>query len=219
MSGTAKCSTEPRPGADSRGRWRRVAGLILLVAAGARRGRRAPVGLAGRRVAPRVRRAARTEHAAPGARALGRRTYRPTVVVRRGTSQGSGTIIASVDGETLVLTAAHVVKAEGPILVELHRYNLGMERHAGNARRLAARDQGQRRGRRHRRRPVDRSHRENDRSALCRSVRRAQRRTAARYHGHLDRDRPGAQADTLEFSVGGNGQVRAQRQPRRPAVL
>src|ERR1700679_49811 len=56
------------------------------------------------------------------------RTYRPTVVVRRGTSQGSGTIIASVDGETLVLTAAHVVKAEGPVWVELHRYNLGMER-------------------------------------------------------------------------------------------
>jgi S1-C subfamily serine protease len=55
-------------------------------------------------------------------------TYRPTVLVRRGTSQGSGTIIASIDGETLVLTAAHVVKAEGPIVVELHRYNLGMER-------------------------------------------------------------------------------------------
>ena len=56
------------------------------------------------------------------------RTYRPTVVVRRGTSQGSGTIIASVDGDTLVLTAAHVVKTQGPVLVELHRYNLGMER-------------------------------------------------------------------------------------------
>ena len=55
-------------------------------------------------------------------------TYRATVVVRRGTSQGSGTIIASIDGETLVLTAAHVVKAEGPVVVELHRYNLGMER-------------------------------------------------------------------------------------------
>jgi Trypsin-like peptidase domain len=55
------------------------------------------------------------------------RTYRPTVVVRRGTSQGSGTIIASVDGETLVLTASHVVKAEGPIFVELHRYNLRLE--------------------------------------------------------------------------------------------
>ncbi len=55
-------------------------------------------------------------------------TYRPTVVVRRGTSQGSGTIIASVDGETLVLTASHVVKTEGPIFVELHRYNLHMER-------------------------------------------------------------------------------------------
>jgi S1-C subfamily serine protease len=55
-------------------------------------------------------------------------TYRPTVVVRRGTSQGSGTIIASVDGETLVLTAAHVVQDRGPIVVELHRYNLGFER-------------------------------------------------------------------------------------------
>jgi S1-C subfamily serine protease len=55
-------------------------------------------------------------------------TFRPTVVVRRGTSQGSGTIIASVEGETLVLTAAHVVQEQGPITVELHRYNLGLER-------------------------------------------------------------------------------------------
>ncbi len=55
-------------------------------------------------------------------------TFRPTVVVRRGTSQGSGTIVASVDDDTLVLTASHVVRAEGPILVELHRYNLGLER-------------------------------------------------------------------------------------------
>ncbi len=54
-------------------------------------------------------------------------TFRPTVVVRRGTSQGSGTIIASVEGETLILTAAHVVKAKGPVSVELHRYNLGLE--------------------------------------------------------------------------------------------
>ena len=55
-------------------------------------------------------------------------TYRPTVLVRRGTLQGSGTIIASVEGETLVLTAAHVLNAEGPVAIELHRYNLGMER-------------------------------------------------------------------------------------------
>ncbi len=55
-------------------------------------------------------------------------TYRPTVLVRRGTLQGSGTIIASIDGDTLILTAAHVLKAEGPVLIELHRYNLGMER-------------------------------------------------------------------------------------------
>ena len=57
-------------------------------------------------------------------------TYRPTVVVRRGTSQGSGTIVASVDRETLVLTAAHVVQGRGPIVVELHRFNLGVERKA-----------------------------------------------------------------------------------------
>ncbi len=55
-------------------------------------------------------------------------TLRPTVVVRRGKSQGSGTIIASIEGETLVLTAAHVLKAEGSIVVELHRYNVGRER-------------------------------------------------------------------------------------------
>jgi len=54
-------------------------------------------------------------------------TFRPTVVVRRGTSQGTGTIIASLDGETLVLTAGHVIRGRGPISVELHRYNLGIE--------------------------------------------------------------------------------------------
>ncbi|GAC1471848.1 MAG: hypothetical protein NVSMB9_18420 [Isosphaeraceae bacterium] len=56
------------------------------------------------------------------------RTFRATVIVRKGNGQGSGTIIASVSGETLVLTAAHVVKDTGPIVVELHRYNLGVER-------------------------------------------------------------------------------------------
>ena len=55
-------------------------------------------------------------------------TFRPTVMVRRGTSQGSGTIIASIERETLVLTAAHVVQERGPIAVELHRYNFGLER-------------------------------------------------------------------------------------------
>src|SRR4051794_7169020 len=55
-------------------------------------------------------------------------TFRPTVLVRRGTSQGTGTIIASVDAETLVLTASHVVRGTGQIQVELHRYNLGLER-------------------------------------------------------------------------------------------
>ncbi len=60
-------------------------------------------------------------------------TFRPTVLVRRGTSQGSGTIIASVDAESLVLTAAHVIRDTGPISVELHRYNLGLERTRGIA--------------------------------------------------------------------------------------
>jgi S1-C subfamily serine protease len=54
-------------------------------------------------------------------------TFRPTVLVRRGSSQGSGTIIASLEGETLILTAAHVIRGRGPISVELHRYNLGVE--------------------------------------------------------------------------------------------
>jgi S1-C subfamily serine protease len=58
-------------------------------------------------------------------------TFRPTVVVRRGGSQGSGTIIASVDDQTLVLTAAHVIRDTGPISIELHRYNLGVERSRG----------------------------------------------------------------------------------------
>jgi S1-C subfamily serine protease len=54
-------------------------------------------------------------------------TFRPTVLVRRGSSQGTGTIIASLDGETLVLTAGHVIRGRGPISVELHRYNLCIE--------------------------------------------------------------------------------------------
>jgi S1-C subfamily serine protease len=53
--------------------------------------------------------------------------FRPTVLIRRGRSQGSGTVIVSEDGETLILTAAHVAKGPGPIRVELHRYNLGVE--------------------------------------------------------------------------------------------
>lgn len=55
-------------------------------------------------------------------------TFRPTVLVRKGNAQGSGTLIAGPDGSTFVLTAAHVVAGLGPIKVELHRYNLGVER-------------------------------------------------------------------------------------------
>ena len=37
-------------------------------------------------------------------------------------------MIASVEGETLILTAAHVVEGAGPLWVELHRYNFGVEK-------------------------------------------------------------------------------------------
>jgi S1-C subfamily serine protease len=60
-------------------------------------------------------------------------TFRPTVLVRRGNSQGSGTIIASLEDDTLILTASHVVRGNGPIHVELHRYNLGLERSSHGA--------------------------------------------------------------------------------------
>jgi S1-C subfamily serine protease len=55
-------------------------------------------------------------------------TFRPTVLIRKGNSQGSGSVIASVNGETLVLTVVHVVQEPGDLTVELHRYNLGLER-------------------------------------------------------------------------------------------
>ncbi len=55
-------------------------------------------------------------------------TFRPTVMIHRGTNLGTGTLIASVEGETLVLTAAHVLETPGPISVELFRFNLGLER-------------------------------------------------------------------------------------------
>ena len=41
--------------------------------------------------------------------------------------RGSGTVIMSVPGETLILTAAHVVKDAGKVEVELHRHNLGFK--------------------------------------------------------------------------------------------
>jgi len=55
-------------------------------------------------------------------------TYRTTVLVRKGSALGTGTIIASVEGETLILTASHVVEEPGPLHVEFFRYNLGYER-------------------------------------------------------------------------------------------
>jgi S1-C subfamily serine protease len=55
-------------------------------------------------------------------------TYRPTVKIRKGKSVGTGTIIASAEDETLILTASHVLEESGPISVELFRFNLGLER-------------------------------------------------------------------------------------------
>jgi S1-C subfamily serine protease len=60
-------------------------------------------------------------------------TFRPTVMVHRGKGLGSGTIIASVEGESLVLTASHVVDEKGPITIELFRFNVGAERVRGAA--------------------------------------------------------------------------------------
>lgn len=60
-------------------------------------------------------------------------TFRPTVLIRHGSSQGSGTIIASLEADTLVLTASHVVRGTGPIYVEFHRYNLGIEKTSRNS--------------------------------------------------------------------------------------
>ena len=127
MSGTAKCSMS-----GGRARFAGVLGtsacaFIFLIAARAVVAGEPP--LASRVQGDLAVRAARTSTLRRAPVPWDDGTYRPTVLVRRGTSQGSGTIIASVDGDTLVLTAAHVVKGEGSILVELHRYNLGMERH------------------------------------------------------------------------------------------
>lgn len=68
-------------------------------------------------------------------------TYRPTVLVRKGPALGTGTIIASVEGESLILTASHVVDDPGPLHVELFRHNFGWERSrsaAGFPRKVAA---------------------------------------------------------------------------------
>ncbi|WP_169974718.1 S1 family peptidase [Tautonia rosea] len=53
--------------------------------------------------------------------------FRPTVMVRKGNSRGSGTIIASAKGRSLILTAAHVIDGPGQAAIELHRFNLGIE--------------------------------------------------------------------------------------------
>ena len=52
--------------------------------------------------------------------------YRPSVVLGHGNGRGSGTVIASKAGDTLILTAAHVVSGGGGVSVELHPYNLGL---------------------------------------------------------------------------------------------
>jgi S1-C subfamily serine protease len=53
--------------------------------------------------------------------------FRPTINLRQAGRQGSGTVIASYPGETIILTAAHCVAGAEPIDVELHAYNLARE--------------------------------------------------------------------------------------------
>ena len=49
----------------------------------------------------------------------------PTVQLRHGNKTGSGTVVRSVADETLILTAAHVVRDSGDGLkVEIHRHNM-----------------------------------------------------------------------------------------------
>ena len=57
--------------------------------------------------------------------ARGPDVVRPTVQLRNGNKRGSGTIIASIPDETLILTAAHVVDQASDLKVELHRFNFG----------------------------------------------------------------------------------------------
>ncbi len=54
--------------------------------------------------------------------------FRPTVTIRKGNGRGSGTLIRSEAGATLILTAAHVVAVPGDMEIELHPYNLGIEK-------------------------------------------------------------------------------------------
>jgi S1-C subfamily serine protease len=65
--------------------------------------------------------AARADEKAPTAADV----LRPTVQIRNGTRRGSGTILSSVPDETLILTAAHVVRDASALQIELHRHNFG----------------------------------------------------------------------------------------------
>lgn len=48
----------------------------------------------------------------------------PTVQLRNGNKTGSGTVVRSVPDDTLILTAAHVVRDADELKVEIHRHNL-----------------------------------------------------------------------------------------------
>jgi S1-C subfamily serine protease len=54
--------------------------------------------------------------------------FRPTVTIRQANGRGSGTMVATAPGSTLILTAAHVVAGDGPLEIELHPYNFGIEK-------------------------------------------------------------------------------------------
>jgi S1-C subfamily serine protease len=61
----------------------------------------------------------------PDEKAAATQVVRTTVQIRNGTRRGSGTILSSVTGRTLILTAAHVVSAPSELQIELHRFNFG----------------------------------------------------------------------------------------------
>jgi len=59
----------------------------------------------------------------PAEPARGTEIVQATVQIRNANLRGSGTMIASVPGETWILTAAHVVRGATVVQVELHRFN------------------------------------------------------------------------------------------------
>lgn len=100
-----------------------LAGPGNVLGQGRTPGRTGPTSAARRGTVPRVGAPRVHEGVSLGAF---NRLYRPSVVLRKGTGRGSGTILASEAGDTLILTAAHVLRTSGAVEVELQAHNLGL---------------------------------------------------------------------------------------------